>query len=95
MEANAITVMGARSCGDCVKQKPVGEENNWSRVIYEAWLVGYLSGMASGSRKDALKGSTASSFFVWMDNYCQVNPLDDIEDGGFKLFAGFLKRKGL
>lgn len=87
--------MGARSCGDWLKYKPTGEDKAWPRMVAESWLVGYLSGIAVGVGKDALKGASASSLFVWMDNYCQANPLDDIDDGGNKLYFELAKRKGL
>lgn len=93
--AQAVTVMGAHSCGDWLKFKPVNREKEWPRMVAEAWLVGYLSGAASGQDKDALKNTTASSLFVWMDNYCQSNPLDNIADGGNKLYFELLERKGL
>ena len=93
-EAVAVTVMGARSCGDWLSHKPLGQDKNWSRLVQEAWLVGYLSGMASGTDRDALGGSSGSSLFVWMDNYCQANPLDGIDDGGSRLFFELLRRKG-
>jgi len=93
--AYSVIVMGARSCGDWIKNKPIGLDKNWARVVSEAWLVGYLSGMASSSGKDILRDMTASSIFVWMDNYCQANPLDDLDDGGSKLMAELVRRKGL
>jgi hypothetical protein len=93
--AQAVTVTGARSCGDWLKYKPVSNDKEWPRVVAEAWVVGYLSGIATGTDKDALKGTTASSLFVWMDNHCQTNPLDDISDGAINLYFELVKRKGL
>ena len=87
--------MGSRSCGDWLQQKLSGDGNKGLRLASEAWLVGYLSGAASASGKDVIDGSTASSFFAWMDNYCQSNPLDRIGEGGTELFLELMRRKGL
>jgi hypothetical protein len=94
-EAFAVTVIGARPCGEWLRAKAANEKTNWTRLTYESWLTGYLSGVASGSGKDALKGSTTSTIYAWMDNYCQANPAHDIDDGAIKLFRELVKHKGL
>jgi hypothetical protein len=44
-------------------------------VVYQAWLIGYLSGLASGTGKEVIKDLDDQSIFLWIDNYCRDNPL--------------------
>ena len=72
---------GNYDCGVWVK-------NN--SVIHKAWLMGYLSGSNSKVAKhryDPLgKLQSADQAFVWMDNFCQKNPLETVGSGADKLF---------
>jgi hypothetical protein len=88
-----ITIFGARSCGSWVKERP--SKASISRTAQQAWLMGYLSGLASGTSLDALKDGDAESFFLWVDNYCQTNPLNNIADAGTALFLELRLRQGL
>jgi hypothetical protein len=51
----------------------------------EEWLLGYLSGIAAAKNIDLLQGAERKSLFLWMDNYCQKNPLKRISDGAHDL----------
>ena len=96
--AQTVTSFGSPDCGQWVKlQRPADR----------AWLLGYLSGMnhlwASLARLnknmppagmdplDAL--SSADQAYVWMDNYCQKNPLKRVSDGGNDLFFELMAKK--
>ena len=72
---------GNYDCGTWVKN---------SSIIHKAWLMGYLSGSNSKVAKhkyDPLgKLQSADQAFVWMDNFCQKNPLETVESGANKLF---------
>lgn len=86
----ATTVRGAASCGDWVVERAnhgVGTFGN------EAWLVGYLSGIATVTNTNFLKGTDNPSLFLWMDNFCKSNPLSDVSDGGAKLYLELSERK--
>ena len=91
-DARAITIRGAESCGIWVKER---QEKKISTFIHQRWLAGYLSGIAVGNGKDVLKGTDNESIFLWMDNYCQANPLKDIADGSEVLFLELVKQKKL
>jgi len=41
----------------------------------EQWVLGYLSAVADWSDLDPLHGIDGQGVWVWMDNYCQANPL--------------------
>jgi hypothetical protein len=46
----------------------------------EYWILGYVT--ASGFYEtNELKKSDVNAFSVWIDNFCQKNPLDQIVDG--------------
>jgi hypothetical protein len=59
-----------------------------------SWLLGYLSGLAVSSGRDFLSGTDNASIYRWMDEYCRVNPLRDVSNGGNALAAELTKRKG-
>ena len=81
------SVLSPPQCGDWVKERKIGKSNSWQ---YEAWLAGYLSGLAVGNNTEFWKrgGNPLSpeSVFLWMDNYCSANPLKRVDTGGFNLF---------
>ena len=88
----AVTVRGVRSCGKWIAAHPIPPSVSADSLAQESWLVGYLSGVSVESNVDVLKNVDNESIFLWMNNYCQQNPLMDIGDGGYTLFLE-LKRK--
>jgi hypothetical protein len=53
--------------------------------LYQQWIVGYLSGVASATSQagmDPLHGTDAEGVWAWIDNYCQAHPLDLMIDAG-------------
>lgn len=68
----AVQVQGMPSCGKWIQ---------FHHDYAKGWLLGYLSGVASGLEKDFLRGNDAASFFLWMDKYCREHPLNDLEQG--------------
>ncbi|MDP1673023.1 MAG: hypothetical protein Q8L65_07885 [Burkholderiales bacterium] len=89
----AITATGPTNCGGWVKDRKEGKGLAWQR---EAWLAGYLSGLAIGTGIEFWnKGGnllSPESVFLWMDNYCQANPLKNTFDGGLDLFHEHTKK---
>lgn len=76
----AQTVIGQRDCGQWLTNKTPTDR---------AWLLGYMSGMnvGMGGKSDPLANvNSAEQIYVWMDNYCQKNPLKTVTSGGFDLF---------
>lgn len=88
--ANAVEVRGMCSCGTWIQEKKTNASH-----ISQLWLLGFMSGLAVGLEKDIIKKTDNSSIFLWMDNYCQANPLKDIEDGGIALSAELMVQKNI
>ena len=87
--ANAAEIRGAPSCGTWIEERP---QQNFRAISVEAWLVGFLSGIAAASNEDILHGTDNASLFLWMNNWCRANPLKDVFDGATALTRE-LKRK--
>ena len=45
-------------------------------VAQNAWLHGYLSGVAVARNIDFLKGVDENAIQIWMNNYCSSHPSD-------------------
>lgn len=90
IDVHAVDVRGSRSCGTWL------EERQRDKHQYaEAWLVGFLSGMAFESDKDFLSGTDNASLDAWMDNYCRRNPLQSMYKGAEGLMMELIRQKGL
>ncbi|TVP09287.1 hypothetical protein [Shewanella sp. KCT] len=76
-QANAYTVygQGTATCGTWIKER---KQDGYKDMEY--WILGYISA-AGFYETDKLKKSDVHSFSVWIDNYCQKNPLAQIIDG--------------
>lgn len=83
--ASGITAIGNISCGSWTKNKS-------STSPHEAWLFGYLSGIAWGKRNDFLKETDAESIILWVDNYCKINPLKKVGDAAGILVEELTKK---
>lgn len=90
--ASALSLLGpgTPSCGEWVKERKEGHA-----YAKEAWLMGYLSGIAAAHATDYLKGANHESIYLWVDNYCRDNPLDLYHNGVQNLLSELKKRKGL
>ena len=87
------TVFGSRDCGRWVKRI----DSPQTKVATEGWLAGYMSGMnflhVANGKKDALeKVNSLDQMILWMDNYCNNNPLSSASDGAFTLFLELIRR---
>ncbi len=69
----------APSCGEWVVHR---EKSDTLALGNASWLLGYLSGMASGSGKDYPGVTDNASIYKWMDAYCRKNPRRDVASGG-------------
>lgn len=101
-QAVQLFTPGDASCGAWASEKKSG-----STHYLESWLFGYLSGMAaatsgiavlndghtSEANGDLLKGNSPQSASLWMDTYCQMHPLDQIDRGAIMLIVEYSKRK--
>jgi hypothetical protein len=77
LQATAFTVYGSgtASCGTWVEER---KRNNHQDM--EAWVQGYLSA-AGNYETNQLNKVDRQAFLVWLDNYCQNNPLKKVIDG--------------
>jgi len=79
-----IVAMGGKDCGVWVKAR---KENR--ATLLEAHLIGFLDGMASGRAIEIweAQGVTMSGeqAYLWMDKYCQSNPLSHVVTGAHSL----------
>lgn len=90
--ANAVALRGMPSCGDWVKNKGT---DNWLFRTHQSWLIGYLSGIASGTGADILNGVDNNSIELWVTNYCNANPLSELNHAGDELYFYIVKQKNL
>jgi hypothetical protein len=83
-------VFGSSECGKWLgaKTEPL------SRNGHELWLVGYLSGLSVMHDRAGLQPAdplsrlgSMNQVFVWMDNYCQLNPLKWVVQGADQLWT--------
>jgi hypothetical protein len=81
----------APSCGEWIVHR---EKSDTLALGNASWLLGYLSGIAAGSGKDALAATENSAIYKWMDNYCRANPLRDVSSGGNALAAELARKPG-
>ena len=91
--SGASTIFGVIDCGQWLTDTPSEKANN------RFWLIGFVSGMNVGfdafnPPADHLnKISSVNQMFVWMDNYCQKNPLNKVSQGADALFIELVKKK--
>lgn len=74
----AAQIRGFASCGQWVTERDRERQRQGPTaqgLVYQAWLIGYLSGLASGTGKEVIKDFDDQSIFLWTDNYCRANPL--------------------
>jgi hypothetical protein len=75
-QENRVVEMGVFSCDQWENLNTPS-----SIATKHEWLLGYLSGMATATQIDFLKGHEENSLFSWMNNYCHKNRLKSISDG--------------
>ena len=90
--ADAVNIRGVRSCGVWVADRA---QNSFGSRTDEAWFVGFMSGLAAMSGKDIITDSDNESLFLWVDNYCKINPLNSTGEAAEVLFLELIKKKGL
>jgi hypothetical protein len=92
--ANAqVHIKGGRSCGVWIEDRR--SKDKLGEIGDMNWLIGYLSGLTSAWNKDILAGTDNSSIYLWVDNYCQTNPMMRLDDAAEALARDLLQQKGL
>ena len=92
IDVQAAAIIGTRSCGEWVANN---RKAGFAQTSDHTWLLGFLSGLALGLEKDFLKGMDAPSLYLWVDNYCQANPLQRVDDAGKDLARELIAKKRL
>ncbi len=87
-----VTGHGYNSCGAWAEARNKGKLVS---MPFEAWVQGYLSGINGLDyfKTDILKDSDYKSWFVWIDNYCQQNPLEKISMAALQLAGELYNRQ--
>ncbi len=85
---------GVRDCGGWINRG----KNDYERLAVEGWLSGYMTGLSimrelNGKKDNPLGKVSADQIYLWMNNYCQKNPLNDLVDGGSDLFLELMKKQ--
>jgi hypothetical protein len=61
------------SCGVWQHQRAIRSQY---ALNLEAWVMGYLSGLATD--EEILEGTDSYALFGWIDNYCRLHALDGL-----------------
>jgi hypothetical protein len=82
----AQSVIWTQSSVDCGQW--VNHRKTNSAIVLEHYLVGTVNGLAVGASLEIWSGTNKRSvskeqFYLWMDNWCQNNPLKDTLEGVF------------
>jgi hypothetical protein len=81
-----VNVMGSPDCAEWAQEN----KNKLNRTYDETWLSAYLSGLAIGSGTEFWKREetmlSIEQVYLWIDNYCRANPLENVSDGAMTLF---------
>ena len=87
LQASAITIAGGTDCGRFIENPD----------MYDQWIAGYLSGMNATLGKEGrsdplavIKSSEQSN--LWLQNYCQANPLDTLQVAIHHLYAELVSK---
>ncbi len=86
---------GAPSCADWVKYSG-SHPNSVEKSIelsQQAWLIGYLVGLAAATETDIPPRITNAALYAWIDHYCSANPQATVSDGAGNLVFG-LRQNG-
>ena len=84
---------GSMSCGEWVDRRRAEP----SRVLPEsAWVSGYVTAMARTdsvrSGREIARGLERPGIDHWVDNYCAVHPLDNVETAASALVGDLLSK---
>jgi len=77
---NNYNVQGPISCGIWVKDRQKG---GWEFASDVYWIGGYITAYNAQTPDvfDILNKTDMESVFLWMDKYCQENPLRKLAEG--------------
>jgi len=78
-DANYV-VHGVRSCGGWINDRKKG---GWPRLGNIFWITGYISAYNKQTPDvfDIMGSTDKENIYLWMDKYCQENPLSNLAEG--------------
>lgn len=79
--------VGNKSCGEWVSERSSGDWHSKGQ-----WMLGVVSAVGYYGVRN-LKETDSQAFAVWMDNYCQKNPLEEFGTGVYELVEALAKKK--
>ena len=93
LPASARIVIGEGnvSCRAWTKER---QSNSVRSRLQETWLLGYVTGYSWGdkSRPDFLFAANIDGMFKWVDEYCRLNPQNDLVNAADELVGVLLKK---
>jgi hypothetical protein len=90
--SSAVTVKGMENCRDWVKSHAEQPAPSLDMHIDNAWLAGYLSGVAVARNIDFLHGVDDNIIGSWINNYCRNHPSDLVGYAADALSVELVKR---
>jgi hypothetical protein len=88
---------GTPSCADWMKysgSQPNSAEKS-IELSQQAWLIGYLAGLAAATETDIPPRITNAALYAWIDHYCSANPQAMVSDGAGNLVFGLRQNDSL
>lgn len=91
----APKVRDAPSCADWTKYSAAqaGSADKSTQSSQQAWLIGYLAGLAAATETEIPAKISNETLYAWMDHFCSENPQSMVNNGAGMLVFG-LKEKG-
>jgi len=79
-KTGAYSAQGSPSCGAWVKNR---KEDSWTGSALETWITGYITAynLQTPDVYNILGNTGIDSVYLWMDKYCQENPLKRLAKG--------------
>ncbi|MGV8057793.1 MAG: hypothetical protein AB2L12_07210 [Smithellaceae bacterium] len=89
--AFTILSMGTKSCGQVVADF---KENSFQKINNSIWVAGYLTAINEhiAVRANIAKGIDPAAWDLWINNYCDANPLESLSSATTVLVTELLKR---
>lgn len=87
-----IYSLGNSSCGEVVEEY---QKDSWGKLNNSIWVGGYLTAInqhVNNGIGDIAKGADPSARDLWIYNYCQDNPLDNLKDAAYSLYRALQKK---
>lgn len=79
--AHLVEGRGASNCQAWVAARPAKSQ------VLEAWMLGYVSGLAQWADHDLPASYTPEAIVGWVDRYCKEKPKHPLTLVGYRLFG--------